>query len=110
MIYCFICECGGVENLMRKTLRSAGLDNWLEIPMYKGKDRYREFYENLPKEQKDRLEIGALNQHLASAASYAVVLGMKDDRIVWSDVKSGDVKSRLDAEVIASKFAQKNNM
>lgn len=105
MLFCFTCECHGVENLIRKVLRSAGLDNWLDMPIYKGKPRYQEFYRNLPKEIKDRMEIGALNQHIVPASSYAVVLGIKGDKIVWSDVKSGDVKSRLDAEIIAQKYA-----
>lgn len=107
MIFCFICECGGVTSLMRKILRSAGHDNWLEEPLYKGKARYNEFYNNLPKEYKDRLEIGALNQHLANTSSYAVVLGIKNDKIIWADAKAGDIKSRLDVELIIQKFAEK---
>ena len=110
MIYCFICECGGVTNLMRRTLKSAGLDNWLDITLYRGKSKFKEFYDGLPEEQKGRLEIGALNQHLANVSSYAVILGIDGDRIVWSDIKSGDVKSRLDAEIIAAKFAQKSDL
>ncbi len=105
MIFCFICNCGGAEGLMRKVLKSAGLDNWLEQPVYKGKNKYKEFYNNLEKKYKDSLEIGALNQHLANTSSYVVILGIKGDRIVWADAKAGDVKSRLDAELIAQKFA-----
>lgn len=105
MIACFICECGGVEHLIRKTLKNAGVEDWLNMPLYKGKPRYNEFYNNLNPEYKNRMEIGALNQHMASATSYAVVLGIKNDKIVWADIKDGDLKSKIDAEVIAQKFA-----
>lgn len=105
MMALFACDCNGVTSLMRKILRSAGYENWLDEPIYKGKDRFREFYESLSKEYKDSLEIGALNQHIASVSSYAVVLGMKNGRIIWADAKAGDVKSRLDAELIVQKYA-----
>lgn len=105
MLYLFICDCNGAEGLMRKVLRSAGLNDWLERPIYKGKRRYEEFYNSMDPEYKNRLEIGALNQHLANVSSYVVVLGIKNDKVIWSDVKNGDVKSRLDAEIICQKFA-----
>ena len=105
MLYLFICDCNGAEGLMRKVLRSAGLSDWLERPIYKGKRRFEEFYNSLEDKYKNRLEIGALNQHLANVSSYVVILGIKGDKVIWADAKSGDVKSRLDAELIAEKFA-----
>lgn len=107
MIIGFICDCGGAERLLRKVLSDANVNNWLDIPVYKGKARFQEFYNSCPEEYKNTLEMGALNQYITNASKYTVVLGMKNGHICWADSSHGDVKSRLDAQVICERFAEK---
>ena len=106
MIIGFICDCGGAERLIRKVFSDAGIQNWLNVPIYKGKARFKEFFNDCPDEYKNTLEMGALNQYITNASKFTVVLGMKNGHICWADSSAGDIKSRLDAQVICEKFAE----
>lgn len=103
MIICLSCACGGVENLMRAVLREAKIKDWLTIPVHQGKGEARSIL-NTPGLQQF-VECQVLLDYIEKTTSYAVVLGIKNGKCVWADAKRGDVKSRLDAQLVAEQFA-----
>ena len=99
------CTCGGAENFARKTLKLAGCDYWLDVPIYKGKDNVDRFIETLPANLQKCREAEALKYLANRASSYVVIAGYDNEKLVCSDIKNGDVKSKLDADVIIRAFA-----
>lgn len=101
------CSCSGVDGLLRGALRDAGITDWLDPPIVKGKKKsletltqFPEYYRNLP-------QWGALYDSINTRSSFAVVIGYDAEQFRWADVAMGDLKSKLDAEVIASHFVNK---
>lgn len=104
MIYVLTCECGGVENMARAILRDAGVRDWLNVPIYKGKSKAREILSN--PEISGIFAVQALLKYINETSAYAVVLGI--DKIknvaIWADAKRGKIQSRLDAQIIAENY------
>lgn len=105
MILLLTCSCNGVIPLMRGTLRSAGIQDWLDYPIYQGKkyalqtlDQFPDYYKNLP-------EWGALYNSIERRSSFAVVVGYDANNFRWADIAMGDIKSKIDGEVIIKGFA-----
>lgn len=104
MIYVLTCECGGVENMARAILRDAGVRDWLNVPIHKGKSKAREILSN--PEISDIFAVQALLKYINETTSYAVVLGVDKAKniAIWSDAKRGKIQSRLDAQIIAENY------
>lgn len=99
------CTCGGAENFARKILKLAECDYWLDVPIYKGKDNVDRFIETLPANLQKCREAEALKYLVAHASSYVVIAGYDNEKLVCADIKNGDIKSKLDADVIIRAFA-----
>ena len=104
MILLLACSCSGVVPLLRGVLREAGHSGWLDYPVYQGKqealktlDQFPDFYKQLP-------EFGALRGSISNRSSFAVAIGYDKDTFRWADVAMGDLKSKLDAEVIVRDY------
>ena len=105
MILLLACSCSGVIPLLRGVLKEAGHSGWLDYPVYQGKhdalktlDQFPDYYKKLP-------EYGALCDSIKRRSQFAVVIGYDKDRFKWADVAMGDIRAKLDAEVIVSHFA-----
>lgn len=107
MILLLACQCGGVVPLIRGVLKESGIDNWLDEPIYQGKRRSIEILEQFPDYYKGLLQFGALYDHISNHSSFAVIVGYDADNFRWADVSMGDIKSKLDGEIIATNFATK---
>lgn len=98
------CTCGNVENLARRVLAKSGCNYWLDVPFYSGQERFLDFLRSLPttipKKDIEILKIG-----VGHKSSYVIIVGYTHDHMVWADLKGGDLRSQLDAEVIAREFA-----
>lgn len=105
MIYGVTCSCGGAVPMVRKVFKKAGIENWLDIPVYEGKRGLREFCESLTEVQKSMYGYEVLMTHLENKGSYAIVVGISNDEFRWADIKGGGIKDKLDAEIIAQDFA-----
>lgn len=102
MIYCFRCNCGGSENLIRKALQRGGFKNWLTTPIPVGREAALRILQSFPQ---DNREIKSLIRYLNGASKFAIILGAKDGVIKWANLSDGLATSRLDAEVILDRLA-----
>lgn len=105
MLAVISCTCGGAENLARKTLKLAECDYWLDVPIYKGENNVNKFIETLPANLQGCREAEALKYLANKVSSYVVIAGYDNEKLVCADIKNGDMKSKLDADVIIRAFA-----
>lgn len=98
------CSCGGAENLARRVLQKGGCKYWLEVPIFKGKEKLKDFFAfippTIPEKDREILKIGVKDK-----SSYVLIVGYDENHMIWADLKSGGIKSQLDGEVITSEFA-----
>lgn len=104
MLILLACQCGGSEPMVRSTLQSAGVKDWLKVPVKKGKQASLDWMDMCPDYIKSTLEWGALRNFIVNHGKFAVVVGYNDHIFKWSDVAAGSLQAKLDAEVIAKKF------
>lgn len=104
MLVLLTCQCGGAEPMVRSVLQTAGVKDWLKVPVKKGKKAATDWLDMCPDKIKSTLEWGALRNFIVNNGKYAVIVGYNDLMFKWSDVAAGSIKAKLDAEVIAKKF------
>lgn len=100
-VFGLVCDCGGSEGIVRRCFKRAGLNNWLSIPVYKGKENIKGFLDNFDNPSNEILEVA---NYAKEHNPYAIVVGVGDS-VAWVDVKHGGLKEMLDAELIAEQFA-----
>lgn len=85
--------------------REAGLDNWLDIPVYEGEKGWKQFQDDLPAEYK-WYGFDILKTFLDDNHTYALVIGISEKKkdLVFSRA-DGTISEQLDAQVIAREFA-----
>lgn len=105
MLVGLVCDCSGATQIIRRTLKSAGVSYWLDVPIYRGKKGYRAFVSSLPSHIKDLYGFQILETSMKSLSSYAIIVGITDKQLIFSNIRRGEVSSRIEAEVIAEKFA-----
>lgn len=105
MILVLTCTCGGAERLARKVLKRAGYANWLNIPIYKGKEKSKSALSSIPNEYLLNSRTCSLGSYIDNKSKYVVVFGYGDGIVRWSDVASGGVKEQIDVDIIVDKFA-----
>lgn len=101
MIVVVTCLCGSVESLARNTLKRCGYENWMNIPIHKGKEKSRKIISALPQFP----EIQMLDNYLQKASKWVVIIGYDENNCRWSDVAHNAAKSSIEAEFIISTFA-----
>ena len=94
------CQCGSVENMARNFLKSAGYQNWLTIPIEKGKEKSRRTLELIPR----FLEVEMLDNFLQNASKWVVIIGWNEQSCRWSDIAHNAPKSKIEAEYIVENF------
>lgn len=104
MLRVVACACGSSEDLARKTIKKAGCSNWLQVPIYTGKSKVNEFVASLPPIWQDSEGLDKLLAHISNLSSYVCIVGYNETEFRWADIRFGDIKSRLDGELIAEKF------
>lgn len=94
------CQCGGSQSLLRNFLKSAGYQDWLNIPIVQGRDKSLSLLNQLPPvPEKDMLY-----SFLKDASKWAVVIGYTDTDMRWSDIAHNSTKSRIEAEFVVRNF------
>ena len=101
MIAVATCLCGGSESLVRNFLRSAGYDDWLNIPIEKGREKSLSMTNLLPPSDEKEM----LKNFLREASKWAVIVGYDDIAVKWSDIAHNGPKSRIEAEALVQHFA-----
>lgn len=105
MIMLLTCDCGGAEEMVRRPLKKAGVEDWLGVPLRKGATSVKLFLDQLPEEVQETVMVGALRELLESKSNYAVVFGWDETGVTWTNVSDGTITSPLDAEAIVERFA-----
>ena len=101
MIAVCTCMCGSVESLARDFLKSAGYQDWLSIPIHKGKEKSISLLNQLPPVPEKEM----LKNFLDNASKWVVIIGYDDQNMKWSDIVHNSAKSRIEAEFIVKNFS-----
>lgn len=104
MILAVTCMCGSVESLVQNFLKSANYEDWLTVPIYKGKQKSLNILNQLPQVPETEM----LKSYLEKASKWAVIIGYDPDtnQLKWSDIaQSRNTKTRVEAETIVEAFA-----
>lgn len=105
MLKLLSCDCGSAEPLLRQELRKAKISNWMEIPIYKGKEHCAAILSHFPESLKSLLAFQALVDYIPTRSSYAIVVGYNDDTFYWSDIHSASPADVIQAQAIIERFA-----
>lgn len=73
--------------------------------IHKGKDHALTVLSYFPAPFKELLSFRALEDHLSSASSFAIIVGYDDDTFFWSDIYNNDMASQVEAKAIVERFA-----
>lgn len=95
------CQCGSVESLVRNFLKKSGYNNWLNIPIEKGRERSLAALNYLPPAPEKEM----LQNFLKNASKWAVIIGYNDTDMKWSDIAHGGAKTKIEAELVVRNFA-----
>ena len=94
------CQCGSTDSLIRNFLHDAGYANWMDITIYKGREKSLSLLNRIPQYP----EIDMLRNFLKDASKWAVIIGWDGDMCRWSDIAHNATKSRIEAEFIVKKL------
>lgn len=100
MISVVACLCGSSESLVRNFLKSVGYEDWLSIPITKGKEKSLSVVNQLP----PSIAKDTLNSFLKNASKWAVIIGYNGLEIKWSDIAHNGARSRIEAEALVNHF------
>lgn len=101
MILVCTCQCGSVDSLVRNFLKSAGYEDWLSIPINRGREKSLAILNYLPPTPEKEM----LKNFLKGASKWAVIIGYDDTTVKWSDIAHNGPKSRIEAEFVVKAFA-----
>ena len=95
------CNCGSSDQLIRNFLKSVGYQDWLSIPIEKGKERSLALLNYLPPAPEKEM----LKSFLKGASKWAVIVGYDEKMVKWSDIAHNGPKSRIEAEFVVEAFS-----
>ena len=100
MIRIIACHCGSSDSLVRNFLKSIGYEQWLDIPIEKGKDKSLAVLNQLP----PSLEKDMLRNLLKDASKWAIIIGYDDTSVKWSDIAHSWPRSKIEAEALVEYY------
>lgn len=95
------CLCGSSESLVRNFLKSIDYSGWIDVPIYKGKEKSINIVNQLPPAPEKEM----LQAFLKNASKWAVIIGYNDTGMKWSDIAHGGAKTKIEAELVVRNFA-----
>ena len=101
MIFVTACYCSSSDTLIRNFLYGVGYEEWMSIPIVKGKEKSLNAISILP----NYPEVEILGNYLRNSSKWAVILGYNENGCRWADIAHSANKSRIDAELIVKTFA-----
>lgn len=101
MISVVACQCGSSDSLVRNFLKSIGYQDWISVPIEKGKERSLSVLNRLPSTPEKEM----LQSFLKNASKWAVIIGYDETGMKWSDIAHNGPKSRIEAEFVVRTFA-----
>lgn len=106
MLVALVCRCAGATQRARKLFKNANVPNWLDVPIYEGKEQANQFFSNLPPTLTNTLGAQTLKQHIADSGSYNTIVGFTQDNLIWSSIHNATTQEHLDAQMIAEAYHQ----
>lgn len=94
------CACGSSDSLARGFLKSVGYQDWLSIPIAKGKERSLSTLNFLPPTPEKEM----LRSFLKDASKWVVIIGYNQTSMRWSDIAHNGPKSKIEAEFVVRNF------
>ena len=101
MILCCTCQCGAVDSMARNFLKSAGYQDWLSIPIARGKEKSLSLLNQIPPTDEKEM----LRSFLKNASKWVVIIGYDQENCRWSDIAHNGPKSRIEAEFVVKAFS-----
>lgn len=98
MIAAVACFCGGSESLVRNFLKSVGYEDWINIPIEKGREKSLGVVNQLPPAPEKDMLINFLKE----TGKWAVIIGWDDTSMKWSDITHNGPKSKIEAEALVN--------
>lgn len=101
MIAVCTCLCGGSSSLVRNFLHSANYPDWMNIPIYQGKEKSLALLNQLPPAPEKEM----LQTFIKNSSKWAVIIGYDQDSMKWSDIAHNGSKSRIEAEFVVKAYS-----
>ena len=101
MISVVACQCGSSDSLVRNFLKSIGYQDWISVPIEKGKEKSLSALNRLPPTPEKEM----LQSFLKNASKWAVIIGYDETGMKWSDIAHNGPKSRIEAEFVVKNFS-----
>lgn len=99
------CECSSTVPLLRQTAQRAGIVNWMEVELHKGKEQCLQVLSWFPITHKQLLAFRALEDFISNNGTFAVFVGWDKEYFYWSDIAKNEPASVARAEAIIHQFA-----
>lgn len=99
MLAILSCKCPTAPMRIRRFLQQNGIEDWLDLPIYMGKESIAQILPYLPGDHE------AIYRFIQSKARYILVVGYTEDRMEWADIAHGDLTEQVNAELILERFA-----
>ena len=101
MITICACQCGSSESMARNFLKSVGYQDWLTIPIYKGKDKSYSLLNQFPPVPEKEM----LASFLKVASKWVIIIGYDQNGMKWSDISHNAPKSTIEAEFVVKAYS-----
>ena len=95
------CLCGSSNSKARNFLKSVGYSDWLNIPIYQGREKSLAVLNQMPAVPEKEM----LQNFLKNASKWVVVIGYSQSEMRWSDIAHNGPKSRIEAEYVVKNFS-----
>ena len=96
------CLCGSSNSKARNFLKSVGYSDWLNIPIYQGREKSLAVLNQMPAVPEKEM----LQNFLKNASKWVVVIGYSQSEMRWSDIAHNGPKSRIEAEYVVKNFME----
>lgn len=94
------CQCGSSESLARNFLKSVNYQDWMGIPVIRGKEKSLAVLNQLPPAPEKEM----LQSFLKDASKWVVIIGYDGQSMRWSDITHGGAKTQIEAELVVKTF------
>lgn len=101
MLGVITCHCSSSESLARNFLKSVGYPGWMDITIYRGKEKSLSILNQLPPTPEKEM----LKNFLSNASKWVVIIGYDENGMKWSDISHNGPKSRIEAEFVVKNFS-----
>lgn len=108
MIAILACQCATSELKARRVLKDGGVNDYLGVRCYLGRNSINIALDNMPEGIKTTSGWRALRELINTKSSYSVIVGWDSHKLRWSNIYTGKIEDIVPGEQIAEYFADKS--